>query len=78
MPPHAHCPSPPRRKHTRTQVVAGNRAGAVTVLLDMLGHYTGQELQGEERPHFLVTSLHELRELMSTELELRPPAARQP
>jgi hypothetical protein len=52
------------------QVVCGNRAGAATVLLDFYGHHASvDELQGEERPDFLVKSLHQVTELLAELLD---------
>ena len=56
--------------------MCGNRAGALTILLDERGAWNhASELQGEERPTFLVRSLQEVQRVLETELELQPPAA---
>lgn len=50
------------------QVVAGNRAGMDTILLDTTGAYTDQDsLQGEMKPTFTVSSLAEISELLQYE-----------
>lgn len=50
------------------QVVAGNRAGMDTILLDTTGAYTDQDsLQGEMKPTFTVSSLAAISELLQSE-----------
>ncbi|KAF5834840.1 HAD-like domain-containing protein [Dunaliella salina] len=59
----------------KDDIVCGNRAGALTVLLDYNGmhNYEEQDLQGELRPTFLVRSLPELQDLLRKEFQLVPP-----
>ena len=53
------------------QVVSGNRADAMTVLLDVEDNYSpDQTLRGEEKPKFVVRSMSELAELLQTSLQL--------
>lgn len=71
----AACTTQPRR--TQDDVVCGNRAGAVSVLLDTEGRYNGIDdpsLAGECRPAVLVRSLAEFQQLLLTEWQLLPPA----
>ena len=50
------------------QVVAGNRAGMDTILLDTNESYQDQRsLQGELKPTHIVTSLAQIPELLQTE-----------
>jgi HAD superfamily hydrolase (TIGR01549 family) len=59
-------------------VVCGNRAGALTVLLDTEGRYESvNDLHGEARPHFLCRSLHEVAQLLHAPhaVRLLPPDA---
>jgi HAD superfamily hydrolase (TIGR01549 family) len=61
----------------KDDVVAGNRAGAVTILLDTESEWAGggdARLVGELRPHFYCTSLAEAAAVLRERLELRPPA----
>ena len=56
------------------QIVCGNRAGAVTILLDEQGRWGhGEALQGEEQPHFIVRSLREVQQVLEQQLQLLPP-----
>ena len=58
-----------RRRHL--QVVSGNRANAMTVLLDVEGRYSkDQTLRSEESPNFVVRSMPELAELLQSTLQL--------
>ncbi len=56
------------------QVVAGNRAGAVTILLDVDRRYTTAEkaasLQGERKPQYIVHSFAELEEVVQSSFAL--------
>lgn len=62
----------------KDDVVCGNRAGAVTILLDTEGRYSGPEsLQGECRPTVVAKSLSEVHELLQTTFELLPPVGLQ-
>jgi hypothetical protein len=64
-------PPPSRRP---LQIVCGNRAGALTILLDEKSQWgSPEELQGEERPHFIARSLHEVQQVLAERLELLPP-----
>lgn len=57
------------------QIVCGNRAGAVTILLDEERRWGSvMELQGEERPHFIARSLGEVQQVLEHHVELLPPA----
>ena len=57
------------------QVVSGNRAKAMTVLLDVEGIYSkDQTLRAEESPNFIVRSMTELEELLQTSLQLEAAA----
>ena len=50
------------------QVVAGNRAGMATILLDTTGAYVDKDsLQGEMKPTHTVSSLAEISELLQCE-----------
>jgi HAD superfamily hydrolase (TIGR01549 family) len=64
----------------KDDVVAGNRAGAVSVLIDVEGRYPGRagdaRLGGELRPDYYVDSLQQVADLLGGELDLRPPPAR--
>ncbi len=52
-------------------ILAGRRAGCVTVLLDGEHHYTSPEdVEDELRPHFVIRSLSELRKVLSVNYEL--------
>lgn len=54
------------------QVVAGNRAGMDTILLDTTGAYTDQDsLQGEMKPTFTVSSLAAISELLQGEYSVQ-------
>lgn len=56
------------------QVVAGNRAGAITVLLDTLNLYAnGEKLQGELKPTHIVKSLSDIAGLMQEQYDLQRP-----
>jgi len=61
----------------KDDVVAGNRAGAATVLLDAEGRYgeLGEALEGERVPTHVVRSLAELPALIDEGFELLAPAA---
>ncbi len=55
------------------QIVCGNRAGALTILLDEHHRWPAADaLQGEERPHFIARSLHEVKEVLQHEVRLIP------
>lgn len=54
------------------QVVAGNRAGMDTILLDTTGAYIDQgSLQGEMKPTHTVSSLAEMIELLQSHYSLQ-------
>lgn len=56
------------------QIVCGNRAGALTILLDEHHRWDSAEaLQGEERPHFLARSLPEVQAVLQQRVQLLPP-----
>lgn len=56
------------------QVVAGNRAGTITILLDTLGlQLQGGLLKGELKPTHVVTSLSDIAELMQAQYDLQRP-----
>ena len=55
------------------QVVAGNRAGAVTILLDMVGVHENNNLEGELKPTHIVKSLSDIAELMQANYDLQRP-----
>lgn len=66
--PRMHCAS------SSLQIVCGNRAGALTILLDEHHRWPAADaLQGEERPHFIARSLHEVKEVLQQEVRLIPP-----
>ncbi len=57
------------------QVVAGNRAGMDTILIDTLHNYTDRSaLEGELKPSHIVTSLAEIPKLLQTYYCLERPA----
>ncbi|EFN52132.1 hypothetical protein CHLNCDRAFT_27049, partial [Chlorella variabilis] len=59
----------------KDDIVCGNRAGAVTILLDEERRWGSvMELQGEERPHFIARSLGEVQQVLEHHVELLPPA----
>lgn len=56
------------------QVVSGNRAEAITVLLDVEGSYDrSQQLRAEEAPSFVVNSLDQLARLVRSDLQMLQP-----
>jgi hypothetical protein len=58
------------------QIVCGNRAGALTILLDEQQRWEAPEqLQGEERPHFIARTLREVQDILQKAVELVPPSA---
>lgn len=58
------------------QIVCGNRAGAVTILLDEQRRWgSPKELPEEQRPHFIAASLREVQQVLQHELAMVPPAA---
>ncbi|KAH7623919.1 putative Haloacid dehalogenase-like hydrolase domain-containing protein [Nannochloris sp. 'desiccata'] len=59
----------------KDDVVCANRAGAVSILLDIDNTYTGLEdpkLAGELKPTFIVSSLNEAAEVLHTKVQLSP------
>lgn len=70
-----HCrPLPSPLWPARPQIVCGNRAGALTILLDEHRRWDSAEaLQGEERPHFLARSLAEVQAVLEQQVQLLPP-----
>lgn len=59
----------------KDDIVAGNRAGAVSILLDIDGTYSGLDdpkLSGELRPAFIVGSLKEVADVLQSSLQLSP------
>ena len=54
------------------QVVAGNRAGAITILLDMVGAHE-DKLEGELKPTHVVKSLSDIAGLMQAHYDLQRP-----
>lgn len=48
----------------KDDIVAGNRAGVLTILLDTEGKYDLEQLEGEERPHHYAESLHHVRDIL--------------
>lgn len=56
----------------KDDIVAGNRAGSLTILVDLLGRYGpgGEELEGDAVPSFHVSSLLEVWPLLSTHCDL--------
>ena len=63
-----------RRPSRPPQIVCGNRAGALTILLDEKSQWSSpEELHGEERPHFIARSLQEVQQVLAEQLELLPP-----
>lgn len=61
----------------KDDIVAGNRAGAISILLDTHNEYPkgmdDERLRGQMRPSYIVRSLQEVAELLQTEFELEPP-----
>eukprot|EP00878_Enallax_costatus_P042431 GHUV01049790.1.p2 GENE.GHUV01049790.1~~GHUV01049790.1.p2 ORF type:complete len:167 (+),score=30.95 GHUV01049790.1:1169-1669(+) len=58
----------------KDDVVCGNRAGAVTILLDTEGRYNDPALfQGECKPTVIAKSLAEVHDLLQSTFELLPP-----
>ena len=56
-------------------MVAGNRAGMDTILIDTLHNYTDRSaLEGELKPSHVVTSLAEIPKLLQTYYSLERPA----
>lgn len=56
----------------KDDIVCGNRAGALTCLLDESDRYDLASLPPEQQPNFKVKSLHEVQSLLESSLELRP------
>jgi HAD superfamily hydrolase (TIGR01549 family) len=59
----------------KDDVVCANRAGALSILLDIDGTYSGLEdpkLAGEMQPTFIVKSLNEATEVLHTKVQLSP------
>lgn len=75
MPPPLHGPNhAPPGLPPCLQIVCGNRAGALTILLDEHHRWDSAEaLQGEERPHFLARSLPEVQAVLQQRVQLLPP-----
>lgn len=71
----AHPRALPHRQRPRApQIVCGNRAGALTILLDQEGRWGApEELPGEERPHWIARSLADVQAVLSERVELLPP-----
>jgi len=61
LPPH-HCAMV--GDSAKDDIVAGNRAGVLTILLDTEGKYDLEHLEGEERPHHYAESLHHVRDIL--------------
>eukprot|EP00195_Chlamydomonas_chlamydogama_P012668 CAMPEP_0202910922 /NCGR_PEP_ID=MMETSP1392-20130828/53463_1 /ASSEMBLY_ACC=CAM_ASM_000868 /TAXON_ID=225041 /ORGANISM="Chlamydomonas chlamydogama, Strain SAG 11-48b" /LENGTH=228 /DNA_ID=CAMNT_0049601211 /DNA_START=82 /DNA_END=768 /DNA_ORIENTATION=+ len=59
----------------KDDVVCGNRAGSITVLLDYQGRaaYTAEQFEGEQRPHHVVTSLADIMTILSTQYSVQAP-----
>ncbi|KAL4436652.1 hypothetical protein ABPG75_003791 [Micractinium tetrahymenae] len=58
----------------KDDIVCGNRAGALTILLDEHHRWHSAEaLQGEERPHFLARSLADVQAVLQQRIQLLPP-----
>ena len=60
----------------KDDIVCSNRAGAVSILIDTDGTYSGFDdprLSGENRPHFIVKSLTEVAEVLQTSVQLSAP-----
>lgn len=56
------------------QIVAGNRAGAITILLDTRSLYGDREaLDGQLKPTHIVTSLSDIPVLLQAQYSLAPP-----
>lgn len=59
----------------KDDIVCGNRAGAMTILLDTEGKYGNiEELQGEMKPDYVATSLHEASVILHDHVDLVSPA----
>lgn len=56
------------------QVVCGNRAGAITILLDYNGKagHKAEDLHGEQRPTHVVQSLLDVVDLLQTHYQVQP------
>ena len=60
----------------KDDIVCGNRAGAITVLLDTDQRYEDDaQLSGECKPTFKVTSLEQLQQLLEEQCDLQPSEA---
>lgn len=58
----------------KDDIVCGNRAGALTILLDEDKRWgAAEELQGEERPHFLARTLADVQRVLAEQVQLLPP-----
>eukprot|EP00884_Botryococcus_braunii_P019781 jgi/Botrbrau1/6487/Bobra.0034s0060.1 len=59
----------------KDDIVAGNRAGALTILLDSVGRYGtgGEELEGDAVPTFHVQALNEVVPVLHEHCSLAPP-----
>lgn len=58
----------------KDDVVCGNRAGAITILLDTEGRYNKpEELQGECQPSLVAKSLQQVQEYFMNSFQLLPP-----
>ena len=68
-------PRPPKPTAPQDDIVCGNRAGALTVLLDVEGAHAGAAgaPAGEAAPTHVVHSMDELRRLLLEKYELLPP-----
>jgi hypothetical protein len=58
-----HCP-------TAVQVVVGNRAGSFTILLDTDQRYTDASLVDEALPHFVVSQLNDVLDIITTHFDV--------
>eukprot|EP00798_Chlamydomonas_sp_ICE-L_P014334 gene14334-20324_t len=59
----------------KDDIVCGNRAGSVTILLDQEGRegYKMEQFEGEMKPTHIVTSLHQIIQLLQDHYQMLPP-----
>eukprot|EP01026_Neomeris_dumetosa_P073465 TRINITY_DN755_c0_g1_i3.p2 TRINITY_DN755_c0_g1~~TRINITY_DN755_c0_g1_i3.p2 ORF type:complete len:140 (+),score=8.86 TRINITY_DN755_c0_g1_i3:333-752(+) len=55
----------------KDDIVCGNRAGALTILLDSSKQHTEANLEGELKPTFKVSSLEQIQEIFTREFQFQ-------